>query len=107
MKALATLKNIDSDTCEKLIVRNLSRILDIRILDIDLENGIISLAYSMQDSFEQVKRELRRIGYPIQNYTNTSIKKSNSQEATPQSAPVCISSRRRPYYSFNPQKTVN
>ncbi|WP_273565651.1 hypothetical protein [Maribacter halichondriae] len=48
MKALTTLKNVDSDSCKKIIVRNLNRILDIRIIDSDVENGILCFLYNGQ-----------------------------------------------------------
>jgi hypothetical protein len=70
MKVLATLKNVDSTSCKRVIIRNLSRILDIKIIDIDVEQGVISFMYSAQDSFNQVKRELLRLGFPMQNYTS-------------------------------------
>jgi hypothetical protein len=70
MKALATLKNVDSVYAKITINRNLSRILDIRIIDIDIENGILCFLYSGRQAFGQVKKELARIGHPIQNYTN-------------------------------------
>ena len=66
MKALAILKNLDSETCKPIIVRNLNRILDIRIIDIDVNNGMLHFLYNGQSAFESVKQELRRIGYPIQ-----------------------------------------
>lgn len=66
MKALAILKNLDSETCKPIIVRNLNRILDIRILDIDVNNGMLHFLYNGQSAFESVKQELQRIGYPIQ-----------------------------------------
>lgn len=66
MKALAILKNLDSESCKPVIVRNLNRILDIRIIDIDVNNGMLHFLYNGQSAFESVKKELRRIGYPIQ-----------------------------------------
>lgn len=66
MKAHVTLKNLDSDSCKHIIVRNLNRILDIRIIDFDLENGILHFLCNGPNAFEQVKRELSRIGFPIQ-----------------------------------------
>ena len=65
MKAHATLKNVDSEPCKLIIVRNLKRILDIRIIDIDVENGILHFLYSGHKAYENVKKELSRIGYPI------------------------------------------
>lgn len=66
MKALAILKNLDSESCKPVIARNLNRILDIRIIDIDVNNGMLHFLYNGQSAFESVKKELRRIGYPIQ-----------------------------------------
>lgn len=70
MKAYATLKNFDSETCKPIIVRNLNRILDIRIIDIDVENGILHFLYNGQKALESVKKELCRIGYPIHTFNN-------------------------------------
>ncbi|MFX0557908.1 hypothetical protein ACOCEA_14000 [Maribacter sp. CXY002] len=69
MKKLATLKNVESIKNKNIIIRNLSRIMDIRIMDIDMDNGIICFIYENPKTFEQVKKELSRIGLPIQNYT--------------------------------------
>ncbi|GMN11752.1 hypothetical protein MTsPCn9_29350 [Croceitalea sp. MTPC9] len=70
MRTLATLKNVDSEDCKKIILRNLSRVLEIRIIDIDTDNGILHFLCNGQKAFEEVKKELIRIGYPIQKYTN-------------------------------------
>ena len=68
MRALAKLQNLKSDECKRTIIRNLSKILDIRIIDIDVENKMIFFLYESPISFEKVKQELWRIGYPMQNY---------------------------------------
>ena len=78
MKALASLKNMDSDSCKKTIVRNLSRILDIRIIDIDIDNGILCFLYNGQMAFDQVKKELARIGHPIQNHIDPFPRKKDT-----------------------------
>ncbi|MEX0289191.1 MAG: hypothetical protein AB3N14_08755 [Flavobacteriaceae bacterium] len=70
MKALATLKNLDSDGCKSIIVRNLSRILDIRIIDIDVKNGLIHFLYNSANTLKAVKNELARLGYPVQKCTS-------------------------------------
>lgn len=67
MQASVTLSN--SDLRKNLITRNLSRVLDIRILDIDLENRILHLRYNNQKALDQVKNELLRIGYQISKYS--------------------------------------
>ena len=61
MKAIAQIEKLHSDMCKKTIRRNLSRIMDIRILDIDLENKTLSFVYNGIATIEKVKRELWRI----------------------------------------------
>lgn len=65
MRATARLNDLKSSDGKHKIVRNLSRILDIRILDIDMDNRTVSLVYDSKLAFEKVKIELRRIGFPI------------------------------------------
>ncbi len=65
MKATAQLNDLKSPESKHIIVRNLSRILDIRILDIDVESRTVSLVYDSILAFEKAKTELRRIGFPI------------------------------------------
>ena len=69
MKAIAQIEKLNSDICKKIIRRNLSRIMDIRILDIDLEKKTLSFVYESITAIEKVKRELWRIGYPINELT--------------------------------------
>ncbi len=65
MRATAQLNDLKSSEEKHMIVRNLSRILDIRILDIDLESRTVSLVYDSILAFEKAKNELRRIGFPV------------------------------------------
>lgn len=69
MRVVAQLKDLNSDTCKRIIVRNLSRIMDIRILDIDTESRTLSFLYENITAYEKAKRELYSIGYPILKYT--------------------------------------
>ena len=62
MKAAAKIKNLQSDIEKHIIIWNFSRILNIKIMDIDIETGVLSFV------FEQAKKELRRIGCPMINY---------------------------------------
>lgn len=73
MRAHATLKNVDSESCKPIIMRNLNRILDIRIIDVDVEHGILHFLYNGQKALENVKKELCRIGYPILQYNNETV----------------------------------
>lgn len=73
MKAFAILKNLDSDSCKPIIVRNLNRIMDIRIIAIDSNKSMLHFLYNGQSAFDSVKNELRRIGYPIQQCTKDAL----------------------------------
>lgn len=64
MRATVKLRELTSDR-KHSIVRNLSRILDIRILDVDIESKTISLAFDNSLALEKTKRELWRIGFSV------------------------------------------
>lgn len=66
MKAVAKIKNLQSDNERHIIIRNLSRILDIKVLEIDVVNGRLLFLYASPSAFQKVKQELCRLGYPIQ-----------------------------------------
>ncbi|CAM4267835.1 hypothetical protein [Zobellia nedashkovskayae] len=95
MKALATLKNLDSNASKDVVVRNLSRILNIRIIDVDIEQGVIGFLYNNQKAFDQVKKELNRIGHPIQSHTNQFSKKAAANRK--ESFPIYQARGRKPY----------
>jgi hypothetical protein len=65
MKATGQIDKLKSDECRQTVIRNLSRILDIRILDIDMENKTLSFACDSAGVIKKVKRELHSIGYPL------------------------------------------
>lgn len=66
MRTFATLKNFTTPEGRDIIVRNLNRILDIVILDIDIENSTITLLHTGRAALEKAKRELSCIGFPIE-----------------------------------------
>ena len=66
MIAVVNIKNLQSEDSKKVILRNLGRILDIRVVDIDIENGIFKFLYSNPIGFQKVEQELSRIGFPIE-----------------------------------------
>lgn len=70
MKAIAQIEKLNSEKCRNTIVRNLSRIMDIRVLDIDLENKTLSFLYESMTAIDKVKKELNRIGYPLNRFVN-------------------------------------
>lgn len=65
MRAIAEIDNLKSTDSKNCIVRNLSRILDLRVADIDLDTKTIHLVYNSILALERAKRELFSIGYPI------------------------------------------
>lgn len=65
MRTRAKLKNFTSSDCKKIILRNLNRILDIRIIDLDENDSTITFLYGTSTALEKVKRELKSIGFPI------------------------------------------
>lgn len=79
MKATAQLRDLSSDNCKLTIVRNLSRILDIRILDIDTESRTICFLYNSIFALEKVKRELLNIGFPVLQCRCQDPAKANSE----------------------------
>ena len=84
---MAQIKNLNCEEEKRIVIRNLSRIMDIRIIDIDIENGRIFFVYTTPIALYKVKQELLRIGHPIEscnhfspnqpassdNQTNTSV----------------------------------
>lgn len=66
MKAVANLQNLKCDEDKKVILRNLSRIMDLRIISIDIENNMLHFLYARPITFQKAKKELLRIGFPIQ-----------------------------------------
>lgn len=77
MKATAQIKNLNDDQVKKRVLRNLSRILDIKIIDVDIESGTLFFLYASPIAFQKVKDELARIGHPIQS-CNSPIGNSSS-----------------------------
>ncbi|MGI9552853.1 MAG: hypothetical protein ACR2MT_16735 [Aurantibacter sp.] len=67
MRTFATLKNFTTPEGRDKVIRNLNRILDIVILDIDIENSTITFLHAGQTALEKARRELNCLGFPIQN----------------------------------------
>ena len=78
MKAIAQIEKLNSEKSRHTIVRNLSRIMDIRVLDIDLENKTLSFLYDSVTAIDKVKQELGRIGYPLNRLVNNELQKEFS-----------------------------
>lgn len=66
MKAVAKVKNFQTEEGRAKIARNLSRIMDMRIVDLDTGNQLLTFVYTSPAVLRKVIRELRNIGYPVQ-----------------------------------------
>ncbi len=67
MRTFATLKNLSTLEGKAIIIRNLNRILDLIVLDLDIETSTITFYVTTHKTLERVKRELSCIGFPILN----------------------------------------
>jgi hypothetical protein len=65
MKAQATLKNMCSADCSRIITRNLARIMNLRVIQIDTDARLLTFLYSDPIVLNKVRQELRRIGFPV------------------------------------------
>ena len=77
MRTYATLKNFSSSEGKDMIVRNLNRILDIVILDMDIENSTITFLHVSAATLDRAKRELKSIGFPITRLQTQDDNKTN------------------------------
>ncbi|RAJ13983.1 hypothetical protein [Arenibacter echinorum] len=68
MKAIAKIGNLISNNEKMMILRNLRRIMDIRVIDLEVDTGRLIFLYYSPIALEQVKQELWRIGYPIRHF---------------------------------------
>ena len=62
MEAMIQIERKGAPRNKHIITRNLSRIMDIRILDVDLKSGKILLLYNDPKALDMAYRELMRIG---------------------------------------------
>ena len=98
MKAHATLKNLNSESCKPVIIRNLNRILDVRIIDIDVDSGMLHFLCNGQLALEKVKKELARIGFPVQQCDNETLKNAVRRTNNSPTIFFFIGKERKPYF---------
>ncbi len=78
MRVNLKIQNLQSDECQRVIERNLSRILDMRIVNVDLRKRVISIIYDSPEVLDKIVRELWSIGFPtLQKDSQISGAKSN------------------------------
>lgn len=81
MRARVRLSNLSSERGKLTIIRNLSRIMDIRVIDIDMKDQALYFLFQNNKTYEAVKRELKRIGYPVEKVL-LMIKNSKKRQLT-------------------------
>ena len=79
MKAIAKIGNLISINDKIVILRNLGRIMDIRVINLEVDTGRLIFQYYSPIALEQVKQELWRIGYPIRHFKFLSTGNPNLQ----------------------------
>ena len=70
MKAVVQLDNLISEYGKDTIERNLGRIMEIRVKDIDIQKRLMCFFFQNPSDYDKVERELERIGYPIKKVMN-------------------------------------
>lgn len=84
MRAIIEIQELKTIEFKRCIVRNLSRIMDIKILDICLESKTLSIVYETPMALAKVKMELKRINAPIMNCRHQEIRKMKSTDGSRQ-----------------------
>jgi len=66
MKSIFYIFRLKSEVGKQVLVRNIRRFLDIRIMDIPMRQRTITFAHDGVSAFEKAERKLIRIGVPMQ-----------------------------------------
>ncbi|MBT8223414.1 MAG: hypothetical protein KJN96_09625 [Eudoraea sp.] len=65
MEAFVRLSNLKNLHDSKRIERNLHRILDVSLISIDIQDQVLRFHYDEPGVYEEVVRELKRLGNPV------------------------------------------
>ncbi|HUH46293.1 MAG TPA: hypothetical protein VLZ54_04000 [Arenibacter sp.] len=69
MKAIANLRQSISIQDKQRILNALNTILDIRAIDLDIENGVLVFRYQNRLALDLAERKLWDMGHPITSYS--------------------------------------
>ncbi|WP_373071939.1 hypothetical protein [Zeaxanthinibacter enoshimensis] len=83
MKVLAHVKDFSSISDKMKIQRNLSKIMNVRILDSDLHTQALTILCGNEFALEQAIRELDRIGLPATFQVINGQKRSSERSPQP------------------------
>ncbi|MEH6408024.1 MAG: heavy-metal-associated domain-containing protein [Leeuwenhoekiella sp.] len=78
MKTVLKIQNLHSPEGKNIIERSLSRILDMRIVEVDFKKKFVAVIYETPDVLEKIKRELWNIGFPISQNSKANLKNHNT-----------------------------
>ncbi len=51
--------------CSRIVIRNLARIMELRVIKLDTDTHLLTFLYSDPRVIQKVRQELRRIGFPV------------------------------------------
>ena len=68
---------MSSEDDKTTILRNLGKIMDVRVVEFDVVRQLLCFLCRNDQSFEEVKHELSRIGFPI---TEVLVKQKNGKK---------------------------
>lgn len=69
MKAIANLRQSISVQDKQRILNVLNTLMDIRAIDLDIENGVLLFRYQNRLALDLAERKLSELGYPIVSYS--------------------------------------
>jgi hypothetical protein len=81
MIAQVYLANLRSEQYKHRIIREINRIKDVRVLELDMNTQILLFQYNTTLAYKKVEKELWRLGYPMVDTTT----KVASEKRTPAS----------------------
>lgn len=82
MKTKVRLQKLSTEDDKNTILRNLAKIMDIRVVELDLKTRLLCFKHRNDLVYKKVKQELSRIGYPIQKVLGKEIKEQKKGRIT-------------------------
>lgn len=78
MTAILNIQNLKCGGCAKTIKDKLTEITDIKNIEINIDQNMISFIYEIEATLSESKKLLYEIGYPIVGYKNNISTKAKS-----------------------------
>lgn len=77
-KRTLAIQNMKCGGCANTVTNTLNKIEGVSVDAVDAENGTVTLKEWTSESLDEVKSELRRLGYPLENEDNPFLSKVKS-----------------------------